>query len=153
MSVGVGVDPNSWLQQDGGESPADVMPDVTGNFWFIVWFNNLDPAVVEPDYKAVLVLFTTADLDNPSYDDPYALVRVQHAFGAQCVSLIVNGVSTPKVTTGLEKRCVAVAYNATNHHWTLYLRRTAAWEIVGTIEQSFVGTPITQMRMLNDGAV
>jgi hypothetical protein len=153
MSIAVGVDASSWLQQDASAMVPDTMPDTTGDFTIALWFNHLSPAIVLPAYKIALVLFTTADTSNPSYTDPSVALRLQQVDGAQSVGLAFTAATaaTPFVTTGIEKRYVAVTYDGTTHVWTFYLRRLAAWEVVGTVTADFSGTPITCIRALNDG--
>lgn len=154
MSIKVGIDATSWLQQDGAESPADTMPDTTGDLSIIGWTNNLMPAVVLPAYKVEFVAFSTADLANPSYNDPYIEVVIEQVDGQQAIALDLGNSgeqTTPFVPTGIEKRAYLITYDGTSHIWTFAIRRTAAWDIVGTLTSDFSGVTFTQMRRLNDG--
>jgi hypothetical protein len=154
VSVKVGADATSWLQQDASESPADTMPDTTGDLSVFLWLDNLLPAVVLPSYKTGFVWFTTADLMAPDYADPYVWVGIEQVDGVQAIGMTVgtgDGTSTPFVTSGVEKRAIGVTYDGTSHDWKFYIRRTAAWELVGTVTDDWSGNTITQMRLLNDG--
>lgn len=157
MSVAVLTDASSYLEQTsvGGPGVNSVLPDVSSDFTIFLWLNNLLPAVVLPAYKLILGLWTDADWD-PDYANPSIKLMVVQSMGGQYIQLALgdDSLSTTPVTSGVEKRALAIGYNATTHNWTLRLQRpltTSGWEHSGDFTSDFSSTPLTVMRLLNDG--